>query len=280
MEVVTPGQEIRSEAGFLRGHGTYVWKGKLIASVAGIVQRVNKLVSVVPLKSRYGGQVGDVVVGRVVEVGQKRWNLDIGAAQSAVLMLSSVNLPEGEHRRRTYEDQLNMRTLFVEGDLVSAEIHQFFQDGSISVHTRSSKYGKLQNGMLIEVPAYLIRRAKQVLPFSFPSSPFHPPRAPPHVLSCQSEVAAHSNGYIWITHVLPPEAGEAGDMDELEKLGGGRPASEEDMYTCRKCLCRVRNSILALAKYHLEIFSTSILDTYESSLKLDIELSSMLDDGN
>eukprot|EP00960_Hanusia_phi_P068260 766798-Hanusia_phi.AAC.4 len=39
-------------------------------------------------------------------------------------MLSSVNLPEGEHRRRTYEDQLNMRTLFVEGDLVSAEIHQ------------------------------------------------------------------------------------------------------------------------------------------------------------
>ena len=57
MELVTPGQTINAEAGFLRGHGTYVRNGVLIASVAGVVQRVNKLISVTPLKNRFGGQV-------------------------------------------------------------------------------------------------------------------------------------------------------------------------------------------------------------------------------
>ena len=38
---------------FLRGHGTYVEGEKLIASVAGIVERVNKLICVRPFKTRY-----------------------------------------------------------------------------------------------------------------------------------------------------------------------------------------------------------------------------------
>lgn len=44
--------------GYLRGHGTYVEEGKnggpprLLACVAGVVERVNKLVSVRPIKSR------------------------------------------------------------------------------------------------------------------------------------------------------------------------------------------------------------------------------------
>ena len=36
-----------------RGHGTYTCDGKLYASVAGVVERVNKLICVKPLKSRY-----------------------------------------------------------------------------------------------------------------------------------------------------------------------------------------------------------------------------------
>ena len=39
--------------GTCRGHGTYTCDGKLYASVAGVVERVNKLICVKPLKSRY-----------------------------------------------------------------------------------------------------------------------------------------------------------------------------------------------------------------------------------
>jgi exosome complex RNA-binding protein Rrp4 len=36
-----------------------------------------------------------------------------------------------------------MRTFFEEGDLLVAEVQAFFQDGAMSLHTRSLKYGKV-----------------------------------------------------------------------------------------------------------------------------------------
>ena len=39
--------------------------------------------------SRYNGEIGDVVVGRVVEVQQKRWKVDIQSRLDGVLLLSS-----------------------------------------------------------------------------------------------------------------------------------------------------------------------------------------------
>merc|ERR1719447_1670451 len=128
----------------MRGHGTYMAPGEevLCASLAGVVERVNKLISVTPVKTRYNGEIGDVVVGRVVEVQQKRWKVDIQSRLDGVLLLSSVNLPGGELRRRGAEDELSMRKYLQEGDLISAEVQSIFQDGSLSMHTRSLKYGK------------------------------------------------------------------------------------------------------------------------------------------
>lgn len=80
---------------FSRGHGTYHRGEDLIASLAGTVHQVNRLVSVKAIKNRYcllycclfelvdniffncrySGEVGDVVIGRVVDVQQKRWKV-------------------------------------------------------------------------------------------------------------------------------------------------------------------------------------------------------------
>lgn len=92
-----------------RGHGTYAEDNALKASVAGTVEQVNKLISVRPLKSRYFGEIGDVVVGRVTEVQQKRWKVDTNSRLDSILLLSSVNLPGGELRRRNVEDEQMMR---------------------------------------------------------------------------------------------------------------------------------------------------------------------------
>jgi exosome complex RNA-binding protein Rrp4 len=93
--VVTPGQVITKDASFMRGHGTYIENEQLIASVAGKVERVNKLISVKPSKAQFGGEIGDVVVGRIMELGPKRWKVDIKGKLVATLMLSSINLPGG-----------------------------------------------------------------------------------------------------------------------------------------------------------------------------------------
>jgi exosome complex component RRP4 len=81
--------------------------------------------------------MGDVVVGRIREVGSKRWRVDVGGRLDAALLLSSINLEGGDQRRRTQEDQLAMRNFFAEGDLLSAEVHSVFADGGLSLHARS-----------------------------------------------------------------------------------------------------------------------------------------------
>lgn len=78
------------------GHGTYAEDDSLKASVAGVMQKVNKLICIRPLKSRYVGEIGDVVVGRVLEVQQRRWKVETNSRLDSVLQLSSVNLPGGE----------------------------------------------------------------------------------------------------------------------------------------------------------------------------------------
>ena len=184
--IVVPGEVITTEQGFLKGHGVYVQDGKMIASVCGVVERVNKLISVRSLKSRYVPKIGDVVVARVVDLGSSAWDMDIASHQYATLSINSILLPGGEHRRRTDADILQMRSIFVENDLISAEVQQVNRNGSVSLHTRSPKYGKLSNGVLVTVPCVLIKRLKQ----HFVNLP------------CGVGCIFGYNGYVWVTDTL------------------------------------------------------------------------------
>ena len=87
--------------------------------------------------------------------------VDVNSYQHAHLALTSINLPGGVQRRRSEEDQLNMRQFFKEGDLISAEVMQVnSQDGKISLQTRSAKYGCLSSGFLLKVDSNYVRRMK------------------------------------------------------------------------------------------------------------------------
>ena len=123
----------------------------LNACVCGTVERVNKLISVIPFSpTTYSGQVGDLVIGRIVSVGSTRWRVSLGpGCREAVLPLSGVNLPSGIQRMRTSEDALGMRQLYREGDLLSAEVQQVsHSDGVLHLHARSLKYGKLVSNLV------------------------------------------------------------------------------------------------------------------------------------
>ncbi|ETV96065.1 hypothetical protein H310_10711 [Aphanomyces invadans] len=250
--VVTPGQVITSEPGFLRGHGTYVEAGELLASVAGIVEKVNQLVSVRPLVSRYIGEVGDIVVGRISDVGNKRWKVDINGQQDAVLMLTSVNLPSGAQRRRTTEDQLQMRSFFEEGDLISAEVQEVRYDGTMWLHTRSLRYGKLENGQLIVVQPSLIKRLKQ------------------HLVQLPDigvDVILGCNGYLWITRSMDEIVTDGAQNELTADAWTERKVAHTNTVTgasVRREIARVYNALASLnARFRL-ISPESIMDTYHA----------------
>ncbi|KAI4871684.1 hypothetical protein NFI96_031104 [Prochilodus magdalenae] len=224
--LVVPGDVITSDTGFMRGHGTYMDDEKLTASVAGEVERVNKLICVRPLKTRFNGEVGDVVVGRITEVQQKRWKVETNSRLDSVLLLSSVNLPGGE--------------------LFKAEVQSVFSDGALSLHTRSLKYGKLGQGVLVQVSPSLVKRQKTHF----------------HNLPCGASIILGNNGFIW----LYPTPGQ-----QDEEAGGYYTSLEPVLLSDREVISRLRNCLLALAAHKVLLYDTSVLYCYESSLSHQIK---------
>lgn len=60
----------------------------------GTVEITNKLIIVNPLKSKYSPQIGDIVVGKVVEIANKRWKIDINANSDSYLNLNAAYITE------------------------------------------------------------------------------------------------------------------------------------------------------------------------------------------
>lgn len=243
----TPGEVVTAQQGFMKGHGTYVEGEDIKASVAGVMEQVNKLISIKPLKSRYVGEIGDVVVARITEVQQKRWKVNTNSRLDSVLLLSSVNLPGGELRRRGAEDEQMMRKYLQEGDLISAEVQNIYDEGTLSLYTRSLKYGKLSQGILVKVFPSLVKRRKTHF----------------HNLPCGASIILGNNGFIWISPTVNSEV--EGDGGFAQNLNEVVPRGD------REVIARLRNCILALSQCNMVLFDTSILYAYEESLKYEVD---------
>lgn len=165
------------------------------------------------------------------------------AHRDAVLQLSSVHLPGGEQRMRNAEDQLQMRTLFEEGDCVSGEIQNISNSntgdsgGVISLHTRSLKYGKLENGLLVQVPAHCMKR----LPQHYISLPVTSLTEENATITNYMDVVLGKNGFIWITRSIPEEW--------KTQLAINNNGETVDVSTCATCIVIARVSRVHLLCY-------------------------------
>ncbi|GAA5809953.1 hypothetical protein MFLAVUS_003368 [Mucor flavus] len=251
VHLVNPGETVTTDQQFMRGHGTYTdGEGTVISSVAGAVERVNKLLSVRPLKTRYTAEIGDIVVGRITEVAMRRWKVDTNARQDANLLLSSVSLPGGVQRRKNEADELQMRQFFAEGDVLVAEVQAFYGDGTMGLHTRGFKFCKLRNGSFVCVPPVLVQRCKSQF----------------HSLPCGIDVILGLNGYIWVHKKFQTVAGDDTDPTVYYSSTNDDISQEE-----RQDIARISNCISALAKQYMHINDTIIVYTYEASLEYTVK---------
>ncbi|KAG1139967.1 hypothetical protein G6F37_007428 [Rhizopus arrhizus] len=248
--LVNPGETVTVDQQFMRGHGTYTDGEGVISSVAGVVEKVNKLLSVRPLKTRYTAEIGDIVVGRITEVAMRRWKVDVNSRQDANLLLSSVSLPGGVQRRKNEADELQMRQFFAEGDALVAEVQTFYSDGTIGLHTRGFKFCKLRNGSFICVPPVLVQRCKSQF----------------HSLPCGVDVILGLNGYIWVHKKFE-------GITDNDNDASVHYTSKNDLITEeeRQEIARVTNCISALAKQYMHINDSIIVYTYEASLEYSVK---------
>jgi exosome complex component RRP4 len=250
-----------------RGHGTYHnYAREIIATVAGTVQKTNKLLSVRPLRARYTPEIGDLVVGRIVEVQSKKWRVDVGAPVLANLPLSAINLPGGILRKRTETDELQIRTFFSEGDLLVAEVQSLYQDGSASLHTRSLKYGKLRNGVFMSISGTgggggVVRARRQLWTIDTMNG------------GGKVDVILGVNGYIWINKHIEVAGGETAITRMEESVSATVYSSQNDSIApeTRKEIARIRGVITLLVEEGLRVDEDMVMKGYEAALLVDSE---------
>ena len=183
----------------------------------------------------------------MVEVANNRWKLDVNARQHATLQIGAVSLHGGVHRRRTVDDTLQMRSYFVEHDLLVADVQSVHSDGTLALHVPKS-YHKLDNGVFVSVPPSLIRRVKT----HFCSLP------------CGVDVVLGNNGYIWISPSLTEEEIELRSAEDSTWTPG--PISKD----LRLSISRVRNAIAILAQLFHPIFPDTIMHIFNNSLPFSV----------
>ncbi|KAI3439457.1 S1 domain-containing protein, partial [Psidium guajava] len=266
---VTDTIPVNYDDAFLKGHGTTELNGEVVATVCGVVERVNKLIYVRTLRARYKPEVGDIIVGRVIEVAPKRWRLDINYSQDAVLMLSSINMPDGIQRRRTAEDELNMRSIFEENDVICAEVRGFQHDG-LHLQARSQKYGKLQRGQLLSIPPYLVKRQKQH---------WH------YLEEYGIDLILGCNGFVWVGEHMETKDEMLVDTDKPESQTSKTNdysvslEGQENTHTpleTRQNICRIANAIRVLSMLGFIVTIEVVMEVVNLGVSQNMDTHEML----
>jgi len=140
-EVVVPG-ELLAISSKKAGVGTYSEGGKIFASQLGIKTVRPDSISVVPLAGQYIPVTGDLVVGKIVDVGASNWLVDINSPYPSPLHVNEVpwRVEFGETRK-----------FMTVGDIVLLMIVGVDETKRIRVSMQEHGLRKLTGGMVMEV---------------------------------------------------------------------------------------------------------------------------------
>jgi len=140
-EVVVPG-ELLAISSKKAGVGTYSEGGKIFASQLGIKTVRPDSISVVPLAGQYIPVTGDLVVGKIVDVGASNWLVDINSPYPSPLHVNEVpwRVEFGETRR-----------FMTVGDIVLLMIVGVDETKRIRVSMQEHGLRKLTGGTVMEV---------------------------------------------------------------------------------------------------------------------------------
>ncbi|HEX9909109.1 MAG TPA: exosome complex RNA-binding protein Rrp4 [Thermoplasmata archaeon] len=140
-EIVVPG-ELLAITGKRAGPGTFSEGGKIYASQLGIKNIRPDQISVVPLSGQYIPLRGDLVVGKIIDIGPSNWLVDINSPYPAPLHVNEVPW------RVEFGETGKFMTV---GDIVLLKIVGVDESKRIQVSMQDHGLRKLTGGMVVEI---------------------------------------------------------------------------------------------------------------------------------
>ncbi len=142
-ELVVPGQVIADDGGVRPGMGAYRDGGRIMAATMGIKNVAGGYASVIPLGGQYVPRVGDVVVGRITDIGPSNWLVDINSPYPAPMHVNEV----------PWHVEFGETSHFLKpGDAIIVKIARVTEAKRVQVSMQGPGLRKLQGGQLVEVP--------------------------------------------------------------------------------------------------------------------------------
>lgn len=143
-QVVVPGQVIAQGMDYLPSNGTYRINDEIRAQQVGLLIVDGKVLKTLPLVGQYSPKIGDVVVGKVIDILMSGWRIDINSPYSAILPLKDAS---NDYIRKG-EDLTNYFDL---EEHVLLKITQVTSQNLIDVTVRAPGLRKLEGGRIIQV---------------------------------------------------------------------------------------------------------------------------------
>lgn len=150
-DLVIPGDLI-AKGKYLEGENTFRIGDEIYASRIGLVEFNNKRVNVVALRSFYIPAVGDIVIGKIVEVGLRGWMVDINSPFLAVLKTSEATSKPINPKNDDLASILDV------GDLIIARVIAYDRTRDPLITIRERGLGKIRSGQIVSVTPTKIPR--------------------------------------------------------------------------------------------------------------------------
>lgn len=150
-QIVIPGDLVAE--GNYEISGPHFFRGKKfyskVLSVA-VIEKPKKI-RLIPVKRCYIPSEGDLVIGKVIDVGPTYWLVDINSPYTAILQVSEIFPRPTSHQK-------DLSSIFKVGDLLAAKVLLFDFTHDPLLTMKESRLGKIEKGLLVEVPPPRVSR--------------------------------------------------------------------------------------------------------------------------
>lgn len=181
-EIVVPGQAVAEGMDYLPGFGTYRHEERIFVNQLGVLHVDGKVLKLTPLAGTYLPNMGDVIIGKVVDILMSGWRIDINSPYVAMLPLAEASFD-------FIKKGADLTEYFDLGDYIVCKITQVTSQNLVDISMKSSGLKKLKGGHFVsvnpaKVPRLIGRKGSMVTMLK-------------HATDCQ--IIVGQNGVVWIS---------------------------------------------------------------------------------
>ncbi|MEM2121262.1 MAG: exosome complex RNA-binding protein Rrp4 [Candidatus Woesearchaeota archaeon] len=150
-EIVVPGTVIAEGQEYIPSFGTFKEGNKIINSILGILNIDGNLIKITPLAGTYMPKVGDVIIGKIIDVTIAGWRVDTNSAYSALLSIKEATtnfIPKGTDLTKFYDI----------GDYILTKIINVTSQKLVDLTMKAPGLRKLPSGSIIKVSPIKVPR--------------------------------------------------------------------------------------------------------------------------